>query len=107
MKFSDGAVYNGSWYGDKRQDKGTYTFNEDEAEYIGEFKADQFHGRGQMSWPKEDPKAMYDGEWKFNRKEGSGSMIYQDGTQYDGEWVNDRCNGKGVKKWPRGGVYIG
>ncbi len=32
---------------------------------------------------------MYDGEWKDDRKNGRGKLIWADGDVYDGEWKDD------------------
>ena len=33
---------------------------------------------------------QYDGDWKHNRQEGKGSMLYPNGDKYDGDWKNNK-----------------
>ncbi len=44
----------------------------------------------------------YEGDYKNNKRNGYGVMIYQDGgkysegSRYEGNWVDDKRNGQGV-----------
>lgn len=51
-------------------------------------------------------QAKFDGEWKLNKRNGHGSMVWPDGSRFEGEWRNDeRVQGKLVM--PDHNVYEG
>ena len=33
--------------------------------------------------------AKFEGIWKFNARNGKGSMVWPDGSKFEGTWVND------------------
>ena len=45
------------------------------------------------------------GDWKFNQKNGSGNMKYENGDIYKGEWKNNDKNGKGIYYYNNGFEY--
>ena len=38
---------------------------------------------------------FYEGNFKFNQRNGTGIHHYRNGDYYDGEWTNDRRIGRG------------
>jgi hypothetical protein len=38
----------------------------------------------------------YKGEFKYNKKNGSGMYYWHNGNKYIGEWKNDNMHGKGI-----------
>ena len=34
--------------------------------------------------------AKFEGIWKFNARNGKGSMVWPDGSKFEGTWVNDK-----------------
>jgi len=40
--------------------------------------------------------SRYTGNWKENKKDGFGTLIYVNGNKYEGEWKNDKRHGKGT-----------
>lgn len=40
-----------------------------------------------MIWPN---RAQYNGEWKDDKRSGSGIMIWPNGTKYNGDWLDDK-----------------
>ena len=63
MYYSDGSVYEGEWYGDKR------------------------NGTGLLQLANGD---RYEGLWKDDMKNGDGKFLYKDkGQVYVGSWSND------------------
>lgn len=55
--------------------------------YSGQFKNSLRHGEGHMEYFV--LKAEYTGSWKRNKREGVGTMIFEDGKTFKGIWVND------------------
>ena len=54
--------------------------------YHGQWRANRRHGTGTFKWPS---GTEYVGEFRNDRRHGHGKIIYADGTKYDGEWRND------------------
>ena len=38
----------------------------------------------------------YEGEFKNDKREGKGIMLYNDGDKYEGEFKDDKKDGKGI-----------
>jgi len=38
----------------------------------------------------------YNGQWKYDKKNGRGIYKWPDGSNYDGKWIDDKREGKGV-----------
>ena len=52
------------------------------------------HGNGTYTWAD---GAVYDGEWKDNKRNGKGTNTWPDGDVHEGEYKDDKMNGHG--KW--------
>ena len=50
---------------------------------------------------------IYLGEFKNNKKEGYGSIIWKDGNKYKGEFKNNQLNGYGIIEYPGEKYYQG
>lgn len=52
--------------------------------------------------------SRYQGEWRFDKKNGKGLYIYgnNDGT-YEGEWRDNKRHGKGVRVYGNGKKVVG
>ena len=74
--------------------------------YIGEHKNGKPHGRGVIFYDGTDFKS-YEGDWYYGKREGEGTLTWQDGSRYIGEWKNDNCEGYGVLYDSAGGTYEG
>ena len=61
-------------------------------------------GSGVMIWPD---GSRYDGTWVNNKANGKGRLIHADGDIYEGQWENDKANGKGTYIHQDGAVYEG
>lgn len=62
--------------------------------YIGEFKNDDFHGKGKLMFPD---GSFYDGNWVNGMKHGEGGEIHlANGKIIKGNFVNDVLNGPGL-----------
>ena len=104
--------YNSDWAGDKyvgefKEDqfngKGTYTYRNGD-KYVGEFKDDQFNGKGTYTYRNGD---KYVGEFKDNKFDGQGTFTVPGGVNFVGEFKNSKKNGFGVITEIDGNQYIG
>ena len=50
---------------------------------------------------------IYSGEFKNNKKEGYGTIIWKDGNKYKGEFKNNQLNGYGIIEYPGEKYYQG
>ena len=70
MERKNGEFYEGYFLSNKFHGKGTLTFakdnSESRAEYIGSFKAGEMHGRGQLFWSNGDSCI---GSWYYGKLE--------------------------------------
>ena len=65
----------------------------DEGKYFGDFKDNKREGKGTMYYNNGD---KYEGFWENDRMEGKGTMYYNNGDIYEGEWEKDIMNGRGI-----------
>jgi len=83
MEYSDGSVYEGSWYCGKRQGVGIYRFS-DGSKFKGEFLDDRMSGYGQLVWPD---GSRYVGEFHKGCRHGQGKEFDEHGSvRYEGLW---------------------
>lgn len=61
--------------------------------YIGEFKNDEFHGKGKLIFPD---GSFYEGDWANGVKEGEGLIHLANGKIIKGTFVNDNLHGPGL-----------
>ena len=74
--------------------------------YVGEHKNGKPHGRGVIFY-KGDKLKSYEGDWYYGKREGKGTLIWQNGARYVGEWNNDHREGYGVQYYSNGEIYEG
>ena len=60
--------------------------------YVGNFKRDRFHGKGDYTTSNGD---RYVGFWCDGKMTGHGFMRWNNGATYTGEWYNGQMHGKG------------
>jgi len=101
--FRSGAVYDGQWFGNKRDGFGAMTWP-DGARYLGEWTADMACGHGRFTHEDGD---RYTGLWHNNRAHGLGVYVHREGTTYSGQFVADWQHGLGTEEWPDGSKFIG
>ena len=80
--------------------------------YIGMFKDGKRSGTGEMIFNQfndllnDYQPAKFVGEWKFNKRNGQGTMTWPDNSKFEGEWSNDfRVFGK--LEMPDHNIYEG
>ncbi|MBR2044104.1 MAG: hypothetical protein IJ946_07175 [Clostridia bacterium] len=71
--------------------------------YEGEVFADVPHGYGKANY---GDGCYYEGNWDCGKRSGKGIKRYTDSI-YEGEWRNDKRNGFGKLIWDKGGEWIG
>ena len=62
------------------------------------------HGHGTFIYSS---GSVYEGEWKWGKKEGKGTFIFSNGERYEGMWHGDVMQGYGKYFWDDGSVYEG
>ncbi|MDB4742728.1 protein kinase [Cyclobacteriaceae bacterium] len=72
--------------------------------YHGEYKNDEFHGKGKYIWAD---NGIYNGNWIEGEFHGEGTLYYANGNQYHGNWLNGKKTGEGTFTWSNGDEYIG
>jgi hypothetical protein len=116
MVYPNGDVYKGSYKNGERSGPGICKFKATGALYKGEWRDDKPQGNGILfTLPNEIIEArfegfkivdgqvkiimsngeFYEGNFKNNARNGTGSHYYKSGDFYDGEWSNDRRIGRG------------
>ncbi|KAL9657289.1 hypothetical protein ABK040_011509 [Willaertia magna] len=81
------------------------SFKEGLAYYKGSTNSDgEKHGFGMLMMPS---GAIYEGNFKRNKRNGNGKMIFGDGSKYEGEFLDDFITGKGNYKYANGDHYEG
>ena len=76
--------------------------------YIGEIKNNVKEGRGILKYSSKNEKyKKYEGFWKNNKKNNTGTMEYKDGTTYIGHWKNDMRDGEGTLYYSTGEKFKG
>ena len=99
------ASYVGQFLNDKRINYCKFEDRSKKYAYIGETDHN-FTGHYGIYNNYED-HIYYEGEWKYNRKEGIGIEKYQDGSWYQGEFKNGFKHGIGIYFWNDGSKYEG
>jgi hypothetical protein len=89
--------------GRKHNCYGTYTWA-DGRKYIGEFKDNELHGKGSLSFSNED---VYIGEWRNNLRNGHFNVYYENGNTYTGQLKDNCFHGLGVYTFASGKVKKG
>ena len=106
-KYKDGE-YVGEFQNGLRDGKGTFYYYENNEygrkKYEGDWKNDKIEGKGKMIWKTGQ---VYEGEWSNNLKEGKGIETYTDGAKYEGNFKNSKFEGKGVLYYANGDRYEG
>jgi hypothetical protein len=98
-KFEDGkGRYKGEWKNGLPNGKGTKHSYKDDSYIYGYFVDGFSEGYGkqtfEQTWEKTQP--YYEGEFKRNNYHGKGEYHYGDGDYYKGDWKDSKYNGQGA-----------
>jgi clan AA aspartic protease (TIGR02281 family) len=96
-------TYVGEWKNNQFDGRGTLTFP-DGSKYVGEFTNGLKNGHGTLTLPN---GAEYVGEWRDNLRNGQGTLTEASGIKYIGEYKDDKPNGQGTLTYPSGAKYVG
>ena len=100
-KDNEKIFYQGIWESDELKEGNIYY--ENGGEYKGKINNYLREGHGKYISDLE----TYDGDWREDKKNGKGEIIYKDGTKYKGEFRNNNFDGDGEMKWKDGTYYKG
>jgi len=94
--------------GDCKNGFGIMTWS-DGSSYEGYWKNGQSHGEGvfKMGGKSGSIAEYYEGDFKFDKKDGYGTLVMITGDKYVGMWVNNKMEGKGTFYYSNGDTYTG
>ena len=98
-KFADGkGRYKGEWKNGLPNGNGIKHSYKDDSYIYGNFVDGYTEGYGKQTfgqtWEKTQP--YYEGEFKRNNYDGKGEYHYGDGDYYKGDWKDSKYNGQGA-----------
>ncbi len=96
---NSGNKYVGDFKNGFEHGKGTFITSDNNKKYVGEFKYGFRHGSGTLALYKSDnhlPYLFYDGEWKYDQKNGQGEEEYANGSKHIGNFINGKIEGDGT-----------
>lgn len=64
--------------------------------YDGDFRADLFHGIGELTFQEGSKFKVYKGNFKTGKFNGRGELHYSDGSKYDGDFQDSKRHGFGI-----------
>ena len=113
LVFSKGGVYKGEWYHGKMSGYGILYYSSGKVAYEGYWKDDLFEGKGQIINENieeivdfvinykdfndfKDYWKSYSGDFKGDRKDGEGCMVFRTGDKYIGGFKSNAIEGSGV-----------
>jgi hypothetical protein len=98
-KFEDGkGRYKGEWKNGLPNGKGTKHSYKDDSYIYGNFVDGFSEGYGKQTFEKtwEKTQPYYEGEFKRNNYHGKGEYHYGDGDYYKGDWKDSKYHGQGA-----------
>ena len=125
---NDKSIYKGSWNFQGKKESFGILVDSKGNKYIGEWKDDQFNGKGRLLsingdfyegdfvLGKMEGNGIfhstkygynYTGEFKNNKFHGKGKLIYDDNTTYEGSFSEGYMNGEGNLLFKNGAYYKG
>ena len=99
----EAQYYHGS-FNQKGQCQGKGIWTKDGNVYYGNFKNDEFSGKGLFISPIGD---YYFGEWKNSQLCGDGYLVVNNKIVYKGKFYKNKKCGKGEEILPNGDSYVG
>ena len=79
------------------------------AQEMGPRSLRRVRGHQEQQWQRSGPSVdgSYNGEWKNDQADGTGSNIYDDGRRYEGGWTKGDQDGEGRLFGPDGKLIYG
>ena len=103
MQWADGSKFEGQWNMDKRV-YGIMTMPDDTV-YVGGFMDEVFHGKGKITFKKENN--VFVGLFQKGKAYKFGKMIYPNGEMYVGQMIDYLKDGIGILYLSNGNRYEG
>eukprot|EP00656_Telonema_subtile_P004982 TRINITY_DN1226_c0_g2_i3.p1 TRINITY_DN1226_c0_g2~~TRINITY_DN1226_c0_g2_i3.p1 ORF type:complete len:243 (+),score=65.25 TRINITY_DN1226_c0_g2_i3:789-1517(+) len=101
---ADGAIsdrFEGDDSGGLKQGYGVL-HRADGALYTGQFRDDEFHGKGKLVYGETDRLNFYEGNFDMALRSGHGLLEWADGRVYDGQWDGNLISGTGILRYAPG-----
>jgi hypothetical protein len=96
-----GDVSEGVWANDKLNGSGKETFAD--VSYEGEFKDNNWHGRGKET---RDDGSTYEGQFRDGKRHGTGRCALVNGSIHEGSWEDNKLHGHGKVTSQDGAVFV-
>lgn len=88
------SEYVGEWKADQQHGKGKQKWTDGRV-YEGQFDEGRFSGEGRMVWSTPKGLLVYEGQYRDDLKHGMGKFVWADGRTYEGEWCCGKRHGRG------------
>ena len=98
-----GGVYEGSFYLNKMQGRGTFTYKNGDV-YVGNWNEDVRSGFGKIDYKE---GSSYEGSWTNDERSGAGTYYFENGDRYVGNWSEDEAQSGGKYYTEAGDRYEG
>ena len=99
------GIYEGHFRNMKKEGRGKMTYYNGHI-YDGEWKDDEYHGKGKYTTCVNSSISIYEGDFKCGKAEGKGVLIIN-GDKYEGDFINWLMEGKGIYSFKNGDKYEG
>ncbi len=93
-KLKNGIKYEGNFTKGKITGDFTVDYNNGEI-YVGALVNGTRHGKGKLTYKKDDVRDYYEGDWDNGNRHGEGTLVWKSGKKYTGQWGSNVLNGKG------------
>jgi len=88
------TVYEGDWLNGKQHGQGHLTFP-DGTTFVGQFVKGNREGVGEVTYAGKRTGCSYQGQFKADLFNGTGTYTWADGRKYEGQWKDSKMNGSG------------
>lgn len=102
MKYNSGSYYEGFWQKSKWYGKGVFVSSKQDS-VIGDWQNGKLEGYGLYK----SSLFLYEGDWRDNKPDGIGHIVYADSTSYRGGWSEGRKAGYGDIIYSNSDSYFG